>query len=72
MVLLSEFQKYRAGVQYAELSSFTSQLVQLDSARSTDNEVGLKAIAKGQPQILQCTQRVCRINEKLTTPTCSG
>ena len=35
--------KYKAGAQYAELSSFTSQLEQLEFARSADCTVGLKA-----------------------------
>lgn len=47
-LLSSVFMKYKAGAQYAELSSITSQLEQFESARPADCTVGLKATNKSQ------------------------
>lgn len=43
--------KYRAGVQYADLSSSTPQLVHFELRRSSELDVGLNAL----PPLIECT-----------------
>lgn len=58
MVLSSLLKKYKAGAQYADLSSFTLQLEQPDLARSADCAVELKAFINVSQDLLQGTNTV--------------